>query len=305
MQTSYLSHAQLSSLNPMDIRELRSQFIKTSMQMHGSQLMALKRASKSPEYSRPYISGDPINLIDWKAYARTDSLIVREKRDEASSKVSIVWELSPSMDWPTGLELGKQKAIPSKFEIATRIALHLSHLHLRLGDQANLWLHHPMNSENNLVFSPRQPSDLLSLFNTILKNKFNTQTSLPFFAKRPFHIPKLDRLYWISDGLNDLTFTKLVKKAKRGCFMHLLSSLEEELEWLKDDCCYFDHTGEKNEFLGKNLKKGKSYYQELSSWKQQLKETVQGVGSQYIPLTERTALTTYYQFIDSLFENKK
>ena len=305
MQNSYLSHAQLSSLNPMDIRELRSQFIKTSMQMHGSQLMALKRASKSPEYSRPYINGDPINLIDWKAYARTDSLIVREKRDEASSKICIIWEFSPSMNWPAGQGSNTANETPSKFEIATRIALHLSHLHLRLGDQATLWLYHPEQTSKNMSFSPRQPSDLLSLFNTILKHQFNPNIAMPFFVNKPFHIPKIDRLYWISDGLSEFGFSDLIKKTKRSCFMHLLSSLEEDLAWLKDDCCYFDHTGKKNEFLGKNLKKGNSFYRELSLWKNQIKESVTNLGGKYIPLTEKTALTTYYQFIDSLFENKK
>lgn len=289
----------------MDIRELRSQFIKTSMQMHGSQLMALKRASKSPEYSRPYISGDPINLIDWKAFARTDSLIVREKRDEASSKVGIIWELSPSMNWPNDEYLANKNECPSKFEIATRIALHVSHLHLRLGDQAILWLYHPNQTDKNMSFSPRQASDLLSLFNTLLKHKFNPQISLPFFTKKPFHLPKMDRLYWISDGLNEFKPKKTFKNAKRICFMHLLSSLEENLDWLKDDCCYFDHTKEKNEFLGKNLKKGTSFYQQLNNWKKQLKELINSVNGQYIPLTEKTALATYYQFIDSLFEDKK
>lgn len=304
MQTSYLSHAQLSSLNPMDIRELRSQFIKTSMQMHGSQLMALKRASKSPEYSRPYINGDPINLIDWKAFARTDSLIVREKRDEASSKICIVWELSPSMNWPKRLNSGKTR-VASKFEVATRIALHLSHLHLRLGDQAIMWLHHPNHPEKNLSFSPKQPSDLLSLFNTILQHKFDPHIKIPLFKKQAFHFHTVDRLYWISDGLNELKLAPIIKKSKRSCFMHLLSSLEENLDWLQDDCCYFDHTGEKNEFLGKNLQKDKSYYSQLSSWKNQIKELIHGFNSQYVPLTDKTALTTYYQFIDSLFENKK
>ena len=273
--------------------------------MHGSQLMALKRASKSPEYSRPYINGDPINLIDWKAFARTDTLIVREKRDEASSKVCIVWELSPSMNWPNNENSAINNKLPSKFEIATRIALHLSHLHLRLGDQATLWLYHPNQSDKNMSFAPRQASDLLSLFNTVLKHKFNPQVPLPLFNKRPFHMPRLDRLYWIGDGLNEINYSRLFKNAKRICFMHLLSSLEENLDWLKDDCCYFDLTGEKKEFLGKNLKKGKSFYQQLDSWKKQLKDTITGLNAGYIPLTEKTALASYYQFIDSLFEDKK
>jgi len=75
----------LSSLHPSETREVHHKAYKNSIRMHGSHLMALSKPARAPEACRKYVHGDPVNLIDWKAFARTDQLMVREIRDEASA----------------------------------------------------------------------------------------------------------------------------------------------------------------------------------------------------------------------------
>ena len=83
--------------------------------------------------------GDPIKMIDWRAYARSDHLIIREKHEETNGKISIICDLKSSMNWPDNniMQLSKKK-IPRKSEVALRVALNLSYSHLKEGNQVYL-----------------------------------------------------------------------------------------------------------------------------------------------------------------------
>ena len=86
--------------------------------------MNLRQPSRNPESSRLYVPGDPINMIDWKAYARTDQLILREVRDEASARVAVCVDLSETMRWPVDNVPGADR-VASKAEVAIRVPLTL------------------------------------------------------------------------------------------------------------------------------------------------------------------------------------
>ena len=62
----------MAELEPGLPEEARDKRVKTSPRMHGTMRMALRRVARNPENSRLYVVGDPVPLIDWKAYARTD-----------------------------------------------------------------------------------------------------------------------------------------------------------------------------------------------------------------------------------------
>lgn len=75
---------------------------------------ALGRATGSSlefEDRRAYVPGDDLRHLDWRAYARTDELLVRRYREEIQPRVEIVLDLSRSM-----------ASDPTKADTARRLA---------------------------------------------------------------------------------------------------------------------------------------------------------------------------------------
>ena len=70
------------------------------MRPTGSLRLSILSPSRQPEDSRPYIPGDPIDKIDWQAFARTDQLLVRQVRENAPGRVAIHLACGKSSFWP-------------------------------------------------------------------------------------------------------------------------------------------------------------------------------------------------------------
>lgn len=70
------------------------------------------------EDHKKYLPGDDIRKIDWKAYARTDSLYVKRFEEEKSVTVHILVDRSSSMDFGD----------PNKYDYAAKIGLALAYM---------------------------------------------------------------------------------------------------------------------------------------------------------------------------------
>ena len=90
----------LSSLDPFDLMNLSYKGKSHSVSFHGSYELNLKSSTRSPDSGRKYVKGDPLRMIDWKAYARSNQLIVRETARESSVHVGLFCCLEESMFWP-------------------------------------------------------------------------------------------------------------------------------------------------------------------------------------------------------------
>ena len=91
----------------------------------------------SAEFSehRPYMPGDPLRDLDWKAYGKTDRLYVKQYEEETNLKAYLLLDTSGSMDFQSGGPL-------SKFRYAASLAAALSYLMLRQRDAVGLMLFH-------------------------------------------------------------------------------------------------------------------------------------------------------------------
>jgi uncharacterized protein (DUF58 family) len=91
----------------------------------------------SVEFSehRPYMSGDPLRDLDWKAYGKTGRLYIKQYEEETNLKAYILLDISGSMDFQSGGPL-------SKFQYASSLAAALAHLLLRQRDAVGLTLFH-------------------------------------------------------------------------------------------------------------------------------------------------------------------
>lgn len=92
---------------------------------------AFRGGGREFDRHRPYQQGDEARHIDWRLFARTDRLHVREFHDEANLQAYIIVDATTSMGFEDGRGL-------SKLRYAQFTAAALAHLMLRAGDAVGL-----------------------------------------------------------------------------------------------------------------------------------------------------------------------
>lgn len=301
----------LSSLHPQHFPDSDLSLIQTKHGLQGSYKLNLPRVSRSLELSRPYQAGDPIRHIDWKAFARNDQLIVRQEKNEAMAKAVVVLDAASTMDWPDqDVSAEFSEPLVSKFAISTRIALHLVHRHLRMGDQIQLvFLQSDPNqtgpgNERNLPLSLcldyRTPSDILSFFDFLENQGFTQENFTNFLRQKQVSYSRIHTLYWISDLCTYQIPDEMFIQARRVCLFHVLSHLECDVSWMKDKTCYFEPDGVAKEFLGRELRKNDVYTTRLQQWIAKNKKSVEDKKGLYALFTDQTSLRNYASILDHL-----
>ena len=81
---------------------------------------------------RPYIPGDDPMHIDWKLYARTDRLFIKQFQDETNTSCHILLDISNSMQYGS-------KSI-TKYRYASILAASLAYFMIRQRDSVGLYL---------------------------------------------------------------------------------------------------------------------------------------------------------------------
>ena len=79
---------------------------------------------------RPYIAGDEMRRVDWRIYARTDRLYVKEFEEETNSPVRLLLDVSDSLRY-TPRDV-------SKLDYARYLSAALAYLAIRQNDRAGL-----------------------------------------------------------------------------------------------------------------------------------------------------------------------
>ena len=89
----------------------------------------------SVEFSehRPYLPGDPLRDLDWKAYAKTGRLYIKQYEEETNLKAYLLLDISGSMAYQSGGSM-------SKFRYACCLSAALAYLMLRQRDAVGLML---------------------------------------------------------------------------------------------------------------------------------------------------------------------
>ena len=295
-----MSEGTLESLHPLHFVEQEAYRMARLHNLHGSFYLNLPHISRSPELSRAYQIGDPVRLIDWKAYARNDQLIVREERDEAMAKVVIVLDGRDSMHWPdisVEKEIGQN--LMKKFSLAVRMALHLVYRHVRAGDKVRLvLLEENFQEDDVLSIDLRTPAHVLSLFQELEEKNFSKDVLKSFLSPNILFFPRTNVCFWISDGCSGTLPSTYFEKLQHSVFFHVLSSLECELSWIHERICYYDEYILKKEFLGNLLKK--NFQSRLTEWMKKVQKDIELSGAIYLRFTEKTSLKSYVISLDSL-----
>ena len=91
----------------------------------------------SVEFSehRPYMPGDSLRDLDWKAYAKSDRLYIKQYEEETNLKSYLLLDISGSMNFQSGGPW-------SKFRYASSLTAALAYLMLKQRDAVGLMLFH-------------------------------------------------------------------------------------------------------------------------------------------------------------------
>lgn len=104
---------------------------------HGRHPSTRRGASTEFYDFRPYVPGDPVRLVDWRALARSDRAYLRRFHHEGQLSVTIVLDASASMRF-TSLRAPVGSTPPSKFRRAQELAATIAMVVIRQGDRAGL-----------------------------------------------------------------------------------------------------------------------------------------------------------------------
>lgn len=285
----------LAALEPELAWDSRLPYKILSQRYQGSFDMLLKRASRAPSTSRAYLPGDPVQLVDWKAYARNDQLSVREERDEAAVLIDIFLDLSQTLDWPSQDD-GFEAAI-TKRQQALRVVFHLCYHHVNSGDLVRL-----VCCDFNDEKSPKSQLRLRSIKQVLdsfswLKSESFSSNSLTKLVDESFSEGrKTGMSYFISDFLAT-SWQSFIKNeiSLHKRMIQVLSSFELSLNWLDASVCYFDESLHKKEFLGSKLEESKDYNDTLTRWMKSIDAFSKRYTQDYFMVSEKSTLPFYLQ----------
>ncbi len=164
---------------------------------------------------RPSSAGDEISMIDWRRSARSDdALFVREKEWQAVQSV-MIW-----LDMGRSMHFSSSKSLPSKVDMARRLALALAILLMRGGERVGL---------ANSGLPPRNGhAQLMRLNSAIAEGEDTTDYPVPELADAPART----RAVLLSDFLGDLepvrqAVTGAADRAIEGVLLQVLDPQEE------------------------------------------------------------------------------
>jgi len=145
---------------------------------------------------RPYIQGDDPRRIDWKLYARSDRLYVKEFEEETNASCHILLDISNSMGY-TSVKL-------TKLEYSCYLAASLAYFMIRQRDSAGIYFF------DDKIVNYIPPKSSRIHLHTVLNLIETVQLGMRTAVKKPFHdiaesLKKRGFVVIISDLLDDVT----------------------------------------------------------------------------------------------------
>ena len=193
----------------------------------------------SVEFSehRPYMPGDPLRDVDWKALAKTDRLYVKRYEEETNVKAYLLLDVSGSMDFQSGGAVTKSR-------YARCLAASLAHLMLRQRDAVGLMLF------CNRILSLVRPRSVQSHLHVLLREMAQVQPQADTHMGQAFHdlaerLPRRGLVIVLSDLLDepDEVLSGLRHFRHRGhevIVFHLLDPRERDLAFQRGDTSFLD-----------------------------------------------------------------
>jgi uncharacterized protein (DUF58 family) len=145
---------------------------------------------------RPYVQGDDLRHLDWKAYARTDRLVIKRYQEETNLECTLLVDASASMAYPPDRE-------PTKYTYACQVAAAIAHLVLSVRDGAALALFD--QNLDRVLSASTSPGHLQPIMRALAEREPEDQTDLAAALGRlTERIPRPGLVVVISDLFGDV-----------------------------------------------------------------------------------------------------
>lgn len=278
-----------------DDRALLPESFSSSIAGSGARLV-LEVPDRVDVYFREYQSFDPISMIDWKAYARSDELLIRQTKKQAHLNVLVAIDRSLSMSWSYS-----EKNL-SKEEISYKIAGTLSKIHLK---QEDLVWFCCFDEKKSDLYKLKTNDDTRSLFKLSEKKEKRFDNFLPDEGKFNFtdRFEKIkdefDLIYVFSDALDKGYKNYLSSKA---IFFHVLSVYELDPRWIHPQLVYYSKKP-KISYSGVKLLDN-NYLSIIDNWMSKVKKESLRV-CEYILINEMVSIDELFYNIDSIFNERR
>jgi len=238
---------------------------------------------------RQYVPGDDIRHVDWKVFAKTDKVYLKQYLEETNLHLICVVDASESMGYSS---IGDGEAAWSKYDHATAIAVALSYLAIQQQDSVGLAI---FDNELRRYFKPsNSPAQWKTITHELLMvprlKKTGTGKVLDQLAEKLTHRSLVvllsdffDDIDSIQQGLRHLRYRKHEVIA-----FQVLDPMEVDFPF--EDVTLFKGLEEMGELLTEPQSLRKGYLAELSEFTNQLKRICRGMHIDFTRISSGQAL---------------
>ena len=240
---------------------------------------------------RQYVPGDDTRHVDWKVFAKTDKVYLKQYLEETNLHLICVVDASESMGYSS---IGDGEAAWSKYDHATAIAAALSYLAIQQQDSVGLAI---FDNELRRYFKPsNSPAQWKTITHELLVvprlKKTGTGRVLDQLAEKLTHRSLVvllsdffDDIDSIEQGLRHLRYRKHEVIA-----FQVLDPMEVDFPF--EDVTLFKGLEEMGELLTEPQSLRKGYLAELSAFTNQLKRICRGMHIDFTRISSGQALDT-------------
>lgn len=242
----------------------------------------LRGAGEDFAKHRDYQQGDDVRYLDWKLYARSDRLYVREFEERSNLQAYVVMDASASMDYAGAGGV-------TKLRYASYVAAALAHLMIGAGDAVGLAA---FGAEPRLLLAPRARKGHLHdlLLNLERLQPGGTGGASDLLDRVGAMMPRGGRVIIISDLLDDDDGAALVAAAgrlrARGDEVMVLRVLtpEESGDAAPDAGLFFDPEHPARE-VAATPRQDAGYARRVAAYYDSLAGRLRERGVEYVPLS--------------------
>lgn len=285
-------------LDPSIVSKLNSLELKARLVVEGFMVGLHKSPYHgfSAEFSqhRPYMQGDELRNIDWKAYAKTEKYFIKQFEEETNLISHVIVDISKSMDFSYNNNL-------KKLEYSSILAASLMFLMMKQQDAVGLALYsdkieHMLSPRSNRAYL----TELLKTLATVKpSSKTQTANCLNLIAEK---VKRKGLIIIISDFFDDinsvLTAIKHFRYKKNEVVVfQVLDPIERSFAFGRD--AVFKDLETSEEIITQPFQIQKAYQQAMSEYIEYLKEECLNSGIEYNLIDTSTpfdkALFSYFR----------
>src|SRR5271154_5659016 len=240
---------------------------------------------------RQYVPGDDIRHVDWKVFAKTDKIYLKQYLEETNLHLICVVDASESMAYGS---VGDEKHPWTKYDHATAVAASLSYMAIQQQDSVGLAI---FDNELRRFFKPSNSPGQWKVVTHELQivprlKKTHTGRVLDQLAEKLTHRSLIvllsdffDDIDSIRQGLRHLRYRKHEVIA-----FQVLDPMEVDFPF--EDVTLFKGLEEMGELLTEPQSLRKGYLAELSAFTNQLKRICRGMHIDFTRISSGQALDT-------------